>query len=270
MNFDAIPVAVIFAGTVIVVMAGIELGHRLGLVMHRRAGDDKDSTTSTISGAVLGLAAFMLAFTFAIVAERYDARKALVREDAIAIRTAWQRSDFLPEQDRGEAAALLLQYVDLRVKFAAASTFEPAAVQTFLATTQRLQDRLWNMAVVNARKDMNSDVAAMYIDSLNEVNGIHAERVAVGIQSRVPREIWLVLYFLTMLGMVSVGYQTGVGGSKLAIARPIIGFSFAVSFALVFALIAVLDRPDSGVLSVTQQPLIDLYDWMGAPREEIR
>jgi hypothetical protein len=50
------------------------------------------------------------------------------------------------------------------------------------------------MAVVNARKDMNSDVAALYIDALGEVNGIHASRVAVAIQARVPGEIWLVLY----------------------------------------------------------------------------
>jgi hypothetical protein len=32
----------------------------------------------------------------------------------------------------------------------------------------------------------------------------------------------------------------------------------------VFALIAALDRPDSGILGVTQQPLIDLYDSMVA------
>jgi len=262
MNFDSIPIAVVFVGTIIIVMAAIELGDRVGLAMHRRSHDDKDSSISTISGAILGLAAFMLAFTFAIVSERYDARKGLVRDDAIALRTAWQRSDFLPEEDRGEAVGLLRQYVDLRVKFAEGETLEAGSVQTFLTETQRLQNTLWNMAVVNARKDMNSDVAAMYIDSLNEVNGIHAARVAVGIQARVPREIWLVLYFVTILGMVSVGYQTGVTGAKRSVARPIIGFSFALSFALVFALIAALDRPDSGVLTVTQQPLIDLYSSM--------
>ena len=92
--------------------------------MHGRGHDDKDSATSTISGAILGLSAFMLAFTFAIVAERYDTRKGLVREDAVAIRTAWQRADFLPEEDRGEAVALLRQYVDLRVKFATGQTLE--------------------------------------------------------------------------------------------------------------------------------------------------
>jgi hypothetical protein len=70
------------------------------------------------------------------------------------------------------------------------------------------------MAVANARKDMNSDVAALYIDSLNAVNGIHASRVAVGIQARVPSEIWLVLYCITILGVVGVGYQTGIAGSR--------------------------------------------------------
>jgi hypothetical protein len=270
MNFDAIPIAGIFAGTVIVVMAAIELGHRLGLANHRRGHDDKDSATSTISGAILGLAGFMLAFTFAIVAERYDARKGLVREDANAIRTAWQRSDFLPEQERGEAGALLREYVDLRVKFATGETLGAVAVQTLLVDTQRLQGRLWDMAVVNARKDMNSDVAAMYIDSLNEVTEIHASRIAVGLQARIPWEIWLVLYFVTILGMLAVGYQTGVAGAKRSIARPIIAFSFSLSFALVFALIAALDRPDSGILSVTQQPLIDLHDSMAAASERAR
>ena len=44
-----------------------------------------------------------MAFTFGIVSDRYDARKALVREEANAIRTAWFRSDFLAVQDRDRA-----------------------------------------------------------------------------------------------------------------------------------------------------------------------
>ena len=203
----------------------------------------------------------MLAFTFGIVWELYAGRKALIREEAVAIRTAWQRSDFLPpEGDRDEAAALLRQYVDLRVAFAEAGRLEPQRVKRFLSETQRLQDRLWNMAVANARKDMNSDVAALYIESLNEVNGIHASRVAVGIQARLPIEIWVVLYCVTALGMMAVGYQTGLAGSERSMGRP----NLAVSFALVFALIASLDRPDSGFMGLSQQPLIDLRDAMAA------
>jgi hypothetical protein len=146
------------------------------------------------------------------------------------------------------------------VKFAEAGSLEPERMKSVLSETQRLQDRLWNMAVANARKDMNSDVAALYIESLNEMNGIHALRVAVGIQARVPSEIWLALYCITILGMMSVGYQTGIAGSKRSMAGPIL----AVSFALVFALIASLDRPDSGIIKVSQQPLIDLRNSMAA------
>ena len=142
---------------------------------------------------------------------------------------------------------MLRQYVDIRVTFAEEGILHPERVKSFLSETHRIQDRLWNMAVANARKDMNSDVAALYIGSLNAVTGIHVSRVAVGIQARVPSEIWIVLYCITILGMMSVGYQTGIAGSKRSMARPIL----ALSFVLVFALIASLDRPDSGVVKIT-------------------
>jgi hypothetical protein len=259
-RFDAVPIWVVFIATFVIVILAVEAGYRVGHRSHRRSDDEKESPVSAIAGAILGLAAFMLAFTFGIVAERHADRRALVRDEAVALRTAWQRSDFLPETDRGQAAALLRTYVDKRVQFAQESKLDAQRVQSGLAESQRIQNDLWNMAVANARKDMNSDVAALYIDSLNEVNGLHAIRVAIAIQTRVPQEIWLVLYCITILGMLSVGYQTGIAGSKRSAAWPLLAFAFA----LVFALIGGLDRPDSGILKVTQQPLIDLRDTMTA------
>ena len=201
-------------------MAAIEAGYRLGRAAHRRSEEFKESPVSAIAGAVLGLAAFMLAFTFGIVWELRGARKELVRQEAVAIRAAWQRSDFLPEGDRAEAAALLRKYVDLRVAFVEAGRLDQAGVKRFLSETQRLDKQLWNMAVANARKDMNSDVAALYIESLNEVSGIHATRVVLGIQDRLPIEIWVVLYGVTVLGMVAMGYQTGIAASQRSMGRP--------------------------------------------------
>jgi len=260
MRFDSIPIWAIFAATFLIVMGAIEAGYRLGGVAHRRSEEVKESPVSAIAGAVLGLAAFMLAFTFGIVWELRGARKELVRQEAVALRAAWQRSDFLPEGDRDKAAALLHQYVDLRVAFAEAGRLEPSTVRRFLSDTQRLEDQLWNMAVANARKDMNSDVAALYIESLNEVSGIHATRVTLGLQERLPTEIWIVLYGVTILGMMVMGYQTGIAAARRSMGRP----NLAVSFALVFALIASIERPDSGVLSVSQRPLVDLRDAMAA------
>ncbi len=266
MTADAMPLWLIFAVTVAIVVAAIEIGHRLGHWMHRRSQDEKESSVSAIAGSILGLSAFMLAFTFGTVSDRYDARKTLVRDDAVAIRTAWQRSDFLAEPDRAEAVTLLRHYVDLRVKFAHASNLESERVKSFLAETRQIQRELWNMAVANARLDMNSDVAALYIDSLNRISEVHATRVAVGIQARVPRDIWLALYCITILGMASMGYQSGIAGSTRSLAAPVL----ALSFALAFTLIASLDRPDSGILKIAQQPLIDLLGEMTAHPEQLR
>ena len=251
-------VVALFLGTVLVVVLAIEAGFRLGSSVRRRTEDEKESPVSAIAGSVLGLLAFILAFTFAIVSERYDARKGLVREEANAIRTAFLRSEFLPESDRGEAAKLFRRYLEVRLEATASLDLE--RVNAALVESARIHKQLWDMAVANARKDMNSDVAALYIESLNEVINVNAMRVAVALQTRVPLGIWLVLYALIILGMAAVGYQTGIAGSRRTWAIWVL----AISFSLVIALIAALDQPHSGYVPVSQQPLIDLRDAMGA------
>jgi hypothetical protein len=258
MFIDSMPIWGVFLGAIVVVMGAIEIGYRLGSAALRWSAGEKESPASAIAGAVLGLAAFMLAFTFGMVSERHDAKKALVREDAIAIRTAWQRADLLPQPDRAEAKDMLRQYLDSRLSFAEVHSLEQGRVQSMLSETQRTQDRLWDMAVANTRKDMNSDYASLYIESLNAVNAINASRLAIGVQARIPIEVWLTLCCITILGMVGVGYHTAVAESKRSMASPIL----ALAFALVIALIISIDRPDSGVMAVTQQPLIDLRDSM--------
>lgn len=150
MSVDTVPIWVFFVGTILVVMASIEAGYRLG--SHRRSEDEKEAPISGVSGAILGLTAFILAFTFGIVAERYDARKALVRDDANAIRTTYLRANFLPEPHRAEAKNLLRRYLDLRVAFAHANSIEPGRVRALRVDTDRIQRRLWDIAVVNAEK----------------------------------------------------------------------------------------------------------------------
>ena len=263
MNMDAIPVGALFAATIIVVVVAIEAGYRLGHFARRRSKDEKESPASTMAGSGLALAAFILAFTFGIVTSRYDARKALVRDEANAIRTAYLRTDFLPEPDRGAAAELLREYVDDRL--AAVRSRDPDQVHRALIESDRVQQKLWDMAVVNARKDTNSHVAALYIESLNEVIRIHALRVAVGWQSRIPAGIWLVLYVLIILGMIGMGYQTAIAGStRRSWATPVL----AVSFSLVMTLIASLDRPQSSFIPVSQQPLENLQASMDEGRSQ--
>jgi hypothetical protein len=204
----------------------------------------------------------MLAFTFGISWDRLNDRKTLVRDEANAIGTAWLRADFLPEQDRAEAKGLLREYVAHRLD--AAQAHDLNQVQRGVSESSRIQHQLWDTAVKNARKDMNSDVAALYIESLNELINVHTLRVAVALHAQIPGIIWLVLYALVILGMMATGYQTAITGSAR---RSRAVSPLALSFSLVVALIAVLDRPESDFIRVPQEPLTDLRASMAAGGE---
>jgi hypothetical protein len=259
MGMDAIPIGVLFATTIIVVMSSIWAGFRLGHTAHRRSVNEKESAISTAATAILTLAGFILAFTFSIVSDRYDTRISLVRDEANVIGTAKLRSDFLPEPDRSQAAGLFKEYVDLRLDAVQSHDFDK--IKIALTESGRIQHQLWDMAVRNARKDLNSDIGALYIASLNELIDIHASRVAVGLHVRIPGGIWLALYALVILGMVVIGYQAAIAGSsKQSWAMPLLAFSFS----LVIALIISLDRPQSDFITVSQRPLEDLRASMAA------
>lgn len=252
MAIDFLPIWALFLTTVIGLMIVMEAGYRLGSISHRRSEDEKESPVSAISASTLGLLAFMLALTFGIVTERFDARKTLVREEANAIGTTYLRTDFLPEPERSESRKLLREYLDSRLQ----ATLKGDLSKFREVTTQarQFQRKLWDMAVANARKDMNSDIGALYVESLNEVINIHALRVSVSVQARIPGVIWMVLYVLVLFGMISIGYQTGIAGSRRSLAALVL----AVSFALVLSMVIMLDRPlGEGSVKVSQQPLIN-------------
>lgn len=253
--FDTVPLWVFFFGTIVLVLGSTELGYRAGMLSHRAAPNEKSAPASGASAAILGLAAFMLAFAFGSVASRYDARKTLVREDANAIRTAWFRADFLPDADRVASKRLLLRYLDERIAFAQARGFSVDGLEKARRSSESMLRELWNIARANASRDMNSDIGALYVESLNELAAINATRIVVGAQMRLPPLIWLCLLGLTALGMAATGYHAGLEESQ----RSRLGVALAIAFATVILMLAALDRPH-GFVRVTQQPLVDLRD----------
>jgi hypothetical protein len=254
MIIDALPVWLLFLATAGLVVATVEIGFRLGKLVRRHTEEERESPVSAIAGAVLGLLAFMLAFTFSIASDRYDTKKGLVREEANVVRTAWQRSDFLQPEERAKTKALLRDYVDNRI--AIAQSQNPDQAEASVGDAIRIQHQVWASAVQSAKTDpfMNSDIGAMYLESINQIADLHALRVNQGLQARVPSGLWFVLYALVILGMVAVGYQTAIADSRRSRVTAIL----AVSFSLVIALIAALDHPMSRFMSIPQQPLVSL------------
>ncbi len=256
MDMDFLSPALVFIATALFIILAINLGYIIGSRVYKQSHAEKESPASAISSTVLGLLAFILAFTFGVVTNRFDTRRELTREDANAIRNAWLRAEFLPEADQIKAKALMKEYVDIRIAGVQSNKIEE--IQKVMQQSAVIHRDLWKMAVENARKDMNSDVAALYIESINELINYHALRISVGLQTRIPQTIWNTLYILIGFSMMTVGYQTAIAGSK----RSWTIFILAISFALVVLLIVILDRPGNDFMDISQQPLINLQSEM--------
>src|SRR5215510_4285338 len=95
MTLDSVPILALFVATIIIVMLPMEGGYRLGRMEHRLSKQEKESPVAAIAAAVLALLAFILAFTFGIASNRFDARKELVQEEANKIRAAWLMTEKL-------------------------------------------------------------------------------------------------------------------------------------------------------------------------------
>jgi hypothetical protein len=259
LNIEVVITVGIFAATIVVMLLATEVGFRFGLATHKHPRAEKESSVSAIVASILGLVAFMLAFTFAIVSDRYNARKELVRNEANAIETTYLRSEFLGEPDRSLVAKLLREYLDNRLAVVQQRP-TPEQVNKVLHDSVIIQNQIWAITANNAQKNINSPILALFIESLNNMIDLHATRVAVALQSQIPGGIWLVLYVLIIFGMVGVGYQSAVTDYRRSLAMLIL----ALSFSIVIALIVSLDRPFSGFIKVSQQPLINLKESMAS------
>lgn len=254
---DRIPLPALFVLLIALVMLGVTTGHRLGQARRKRSDGAPEGPVGSVVGALLGLVAFMLAFTFSLAAERVGARKALLLEEVNAIGTAVLRAELVPDPQRTECLKLFKAYVDLRVD----ATRDVEKLAQALHQCEQLQDELWSQARSLARERMDSDIVALFVESLNDVIDLHTSRVVVALEYRVPPAIWLVLLALTMLGMAGIGYQFGLAGRNSVTMHLLM----AIGFALVMGLIADLDRTTTSMTRVSQQPMIELQARLARP-----
>jgi hypothetical protein len=252
---DVLPLWGLFLVIVLLVLAAIEGGYRLGSYQHRQQGRENETPVGAMVGAMLGLLAFMLAFTFGMAASRFDTRKQLVLDEANAIGTTYLRTAMLPER-RDEIRALLRSYVDARL-----NAVRSDRVADEILMSEELQGRLWSAAAAVGLQHPDSIVVGLFVQSLNEVIDLHAKRVTAGLRNRIPGAIWATLLTIATLSLAAMGYHAGLVATTRSIAVIVV----AVTFSAVIALIADLDRPQEGTLTVSQQALIDVRRSMNPP-----
>ena len=129
-----------------------------------------------------------------------------------------------------------------------------------LNRSAQLHRELWLQTEALGREQPGSIVVGLFIQSLNETIDIHSKRLLIGIRSRLPAALWVTLYAVTLLTMSGVGYHEGLCRSR----RSLVIVVLVAAFSAVITLAADLDRPQEGLLRVSQQPMLDLRGMMDA------
>jgi len=254
---DAIPLWGLFGATVAVILLSIEAGYRLGRYRHRRSENEKEAPVGAIVAATLGLLGFILAFTFGLAASRFDARRKIVVEEANAIGTTYLRAGLLPDGRGVKIRKLLGEYVDARLEVT-----QPGNIKKVLRRSEDVHRELWKDAEALGQQYPGSIVVGLFLQSLNETIDLHATRVLVGLQSRIPGVLWGALFLVTILTMAGVGYYDGLASSSRSLAILVL----ALTFSIIILLVADLDRSREGLFTVSQQAMIDVRNMMNDVR----
>lgn len=252
--FDSIPLWALFIATVVVVLLSLQVGVLLGQRRRKEAEHEHEGAVGAVVGASLGLLAFLLAFTFSISANRFDTRKQLVLDEATAIWGAYQRAGLIAEPHRTEVRHLLREYVGMRTDL----PMEREKLAQILARSEELQQQMWAHAEVLIASGHTTDIDANFCEALSEVIALHTRRITVGLQYRIPMPVWWILYLVTLVAMVMVGYQFGLSGPG----SWRLNLALALTFTAVLLLNASLDRVSGGAVRVSMQPLVDVQQKM--------
>ena len=259
-EFDtALIVAILF----VFLVAGIELGYRLGRRTQKLLVEPTKSQINAIQASMLALLALILGFTFSLSLQRFNDRATAIVDESNAIGTTYLRIDLLPESIRAEAQSLTREYIDFRLKAGAVSLNKAEARSSVIAKSDARLGELWDLTANAAREDGGPVTSGLFIASLNETIDAFGSRDAI-VKRHVPELVLLLLFTTFILTGVVIGYANGAEDHRPSIAAYVLAFLIAL---LVFIIID-LDRPRRGLIQVPQDSMESTREWIhGETRE---
>lgn len=254
-----IPSYFIALGLFSLMIGAMWLGSLTGKKLQRNKDEEAKVQANAVQGSLLGLLALLLGFTFSLSLGRYDQRATEVVNEANAIGTAWLRTDFVSEPNRGPAKSLLQAYTTARVDAGRVATTEGTLRDELVAKAESTFAGLWLIAVAETRATP-TPVTMSFAASLNDmIDALGARDSAIN--RHVP-ELVLFLLFGTfvLLGSV-IGFASSISGVRPGV--PV--YAMMILIVILVFLIIDLDRPRRGLIEVDQTKMVETLQGMQRP-----
>ena len=253
---DSLPIWLIGVLIVVLSLVAYEVGFRAGRWWQDRLPGEQEGPSGVMVGSLLALIAFLLAVTMGMASDRFDHRRTLVLDQANAIDTVYLRAGYLAEPTASQIRALVREYAPLQV----GTTSDLQKIEANAAQSIELQQQMWSITEAMIRDTGGSDVIATFVESLNDLINTHESRVTAVIYGRVPSTVLLLLIAGAILSIGVVGYSAGVTEKRSLITAVVLIIALGATIMLVID----LDRPRDGFITVSQQPILDVIQQIGA------
>ena len=235
----------------VILLGGMFIGFLLGKNAARHGEQESGAADSAVKGAVAGLAALLLAFSFSLAAGRYDQRNTLVVREANSFRNAWLRADLLEEPTQGRIKQLLRDYLDARLKYIGVR-FDPTQIAASAMASQQLQQQIWQVVSEQSRINPPGNISTM-VPAVSEMMDAGAATEAA-YSNTVPAIVLILLFGAIIFTGLLVGHSFGRAGRRHILTAVV----FALLVTLVVSVILDLDRPRRGVIRENFGPLENL------------
>jgi hypothetical protein len=233
-------------------MLAAEFGYQAGRKRQTKADDSGKGHFGAVQGSVLGLLALLLAFTFNISVQRYDARRQLMMDDAVSLTELYRGCSLLPEPRRMEFKHLLRDYVDLRTDvtlFQHGLTTEEVVRRA--AQTEEIHRQMWDLVRKMAQSDPPVKAAVDMLPKLNNVFSIQQRRI-YAYESRVPGTVIGLLFGAAITAIIAVGFSGGLSHHRGMLARVMMIILICGTIYVILD----LEQPRRGLIQVSQAPLL--------------
>jgi len=177
----------------------------LGIAVRRKRHVEDESKDSLALSSVMGLLALLLGFTFSLALERFESRRSLVRDEALAIRTTYLRAGTFAEPFRSQLHTLIASYADERVALGGAT--DPSEQRRLSRLSDGLQHQMW-LTTEAALVGQRDDVSSSFMDSMNNVIEADAAR-RVARRTHVPSRVLGALLFYMAVSAGMIGFSFG-------------------------------------------------------------
>jgi hypothetical protein len=236
-----------------------EAGYWLGRRAKARLGDTAskaDDHTREVQTALFAVLGLLLAFTYSMAVSRFDDRKQALTAETTTIQTAYLRTQLLPAPLQTTEAALLRQYVDLRLASARPDWYLDTGLKN---QTHALQQQMWTPAAEAAKQDPQSNTLQLFVESLNELISAQGSRDAARL-NHLPGSALYLLFAVSTLSLGVLGYRAGLGSGRSLLGTVLL----VLLIGTLLVVILDIDHPYQGLITISQQSLIDLRRYMEA------